>query len=117
MVKLRAVKRKAAKPKATASKTIAAKVVAAKVVAPKAVTSKTVAPREARPKKSLHVEETGKRRYINVPADRARDLHAYLRNNQVRSAPPEPAYTGFDNIELAGDIDVNSVQALLNAWA
>jgi hypothetical protein len=68
-------------------------------------------------KKSLCVEIAGKRRYINVPAGRAIDLHNYLRSKQVRSAPPEPAYTGFDNIELANDIDVDGVQALLNAWS
>ena len=65
---------------------------------------------------TLLVEADGKRRYINVPADRAKELHEYLRINRVRSAPPEPAFTGFDSIELANDIDVGGVQTLLNAW-
>ena len=30
---------------------------------------------------------------------------------------PNPAFTGFDNIELAKGIDVVGVQTLLNAWA
>jgi len=64
----------------------------------------------------LQVELDGKRRYINVPAGRSKDLHLYLRSKHVRSAPPEPAYTGFDNIELAADIDVSGVQAILDDW-
>jgi hypothetical protein len=67
-------------------------------------------------KTGLCVEAYGKRRYISVPQGRAKELHAYLRSNKVRSAPPEPAYTGFDSIELANDIDVVGVQTLLNAW-
>ena len=66
---------------------------------------------------SLRVQTDGRRRYISVPAGRALDLHNYLRSNRVRSAPPEPAYTGFDSIELAHDIDVGGVQTLLSAWA
>lgn len=64
----------------------------------------------------LSVKSEGNRRYINVPAGRANELHTYLRSKNVRSAPPEPAFTGFDNIELATDIDVGSVQLLLDAW-
>jgi hypothetical protein len=71
----------------------------------------------AKPKKtSLRVEADGKRRYISVPAGRALDLHNFLRTNHVRSSPPEPAFTGFDCIELAHDIDVGGVQTLLDAW-
>ena len=70
-----------------------------------------------RKKASLCVELTGKRRYISVPAGRAKDLHYYLRSKHVRSAPPEPAFTGFDNIELAADIAVVGVQALLDDWS
>ena len=65
---------------------------------------------------SLRVQTDGRRRYISVPAGQAADLHNYLRSNRVRSAPPEPAFIGFDSIELANDIDVGGVQALLNAW-
>jgi hypothetical protein len=65
----------------------------------------------------LRVEEDGKRRYISVPSERAGDLHAYLRSNRVFSAPPEPAYTGTDYIELAKGVDVGRVQALLDAWS
>src|SRR5262245_10970185 len=65
----------------------------------------------------LCVQAEGKRRYISVPTGRAQDLHNYLRSNKVRTAPPQPAFTGFDTIELANDIDVGGVQALLNAWA
>jgi hypothetical protein len=65
-------------------------------------------------KSSLCVETDGTRRYITVPAARANELHTYLRSKNVRSAPPEPAYTGCDYIELAKDIDVGGVQALLD---
>lgn len=67
-------------------------------------------------KGALSVQAAGKRRYISVPAARAIDLHNYLRSNRVRSSPPEPAYTGFDSIELASDINIDDVQAILNAW-
>ena len=66
--------------------------------------------------KKLCVAADGKRRYISVPVGRAKELHAYLRSNRVHSAPPEPAYTGFDSIELAIGIDAAGVQILLNAW-
>ena len=55
-------------------------------------------------------------RVQSVPSGLAMDLHNYLRSNRVRSAPPEPAFTGFDSIELANDIDVHRVQTLLDAW-
>jgi hypothetical protein len=71
----------------------------------------------SRKKMRLRVQAEGSRRFINVPADRARDLHAFLRGQGVHSAPPEPAYTDFDNIELAKDIDVSGVQTLLNEWS
>src|SRR5262245_16799978 len=64
----------------------------------------------------LKVQTDGKRHFISVPANLAQNLHAYLRGHRVRSSPPEPAYTGFDAIELAADLDVPAVQALLNAW-
>ena len=67
-------------------------------------------------KKTLNVQADGTRRFISVPAGRSQELHHYLRSHRVRSAPPEPAFTGFDAIELAKDIDVGGVQALLNAW-
>ncbi|HYV35710.1 MAG TPA: hypothetical protein VE988_08395 [Gemmataceae bacterium] len=67
-------------------------------------------------KGALCVEEDGTRRYICVPVGQAKDLHHFLRSNRVRSSPPEPSFTGFDSIELAKDIDVGGVQALLNAW-
>lgn len=66
--------------------------------------------------KKLRVQADGYRRYISVPAGRAIELHNYLRSNRVHSAPPEPAFTGIDFIELANDIDVGGVQALLNTW-
>ena len=65
---------------------------------------------------ALRVAADGKRRYISVPVASAKDLHDYLRSKKVRSAPPEPAWTGFDNIELAPDIDMVGVQALLNQF-
>jgi hypothetical protein len=71
----------------------------------------------SRKKSRLRVQQEGTRRFINVPADRARDLHAYLRGHGVVSAPPEPAFTGIDNIELARDIDIRGVQTLLNNWS
>jgi hypothetical protein len=66
--------------------------------------------------KKLRVQNDGKRHFIDVPVGSATDLHNYLRNNRVRSSPPEPAFTGFDRIELALDNDVDGVQLLLNDW-
>jgi hypothetical protein len=68
-------------------------------------------------KPKLRVETEGKRRYIRVPSGVAGDLHAYLRRNAVRSAPPEPQSTEYDNIELGRDADVSRVQNLLDGWA
>jgi hypothetical protein len=68
-------------------------------------------------KVKLHVEEDGKRRYISVPSKRSGDLHAYLRSHRIFSAPPEPAYTGTDYVELPRGVDADSVQTLLDAWS
>lgn len=70
----------------------------------------------AKKTKSLLVQADGRRRYISVPSARANDLHHYLRSNRVRSSPPEPAYSGFDSIELEKDSDMDTIQTLLNAW-
>jgi hypothetical protein len=67
--------------------------------------------------KKLCVEADGKRNFITVPVGRAAALHGYLREHHVRSAPPAPAYTGFDSIELDKNVDVSGVQSLLNDWA
>jgi hypothetical protein len=67
-------------------------------------------------KSKLSVESEGKRRYISVPAGLSQQLHRYLRNNRVQCAPPEPAFTGVDNIELRPNSDVAGVQVLLDAW-
>lgn len=67
-------------------------------------------------KSVLCVQTDGRRHYISVPEGSAKDLHLYLRNNRVRSSPPEPAYTGFDSIELGANVDVAAVQALLNEF-
>lgn len=69
--------------------------------------------RPPRPK----VESSGNRRYIQISSDRAGALHAYLRANGVRSAPPEPCITNIDSIELAGGLDARAVQAILDRWA
>lgn len=67
-------------------------------------------------KKDLCVQADGKRRFISISGGRANALHKYLRSNRILCSPPEPAYTGFDSIELPNAIDVDGVQALLNAW-
>jgi hypothetical protein len=67
-------------------------------------------------KGKLKVEINGQLRYISVPASQANKLHAYLRAHHVLSAPPEPAFTGYDSIQLAKDCDSDGVQNLLNAW-
>ena len=67
-------------------------------------------------KGALCVEANGNCRFISVPASRALELHHHLRSNHVRCAPPEPAYTGFDRIELAKEVNADQVQGLLNEW-
>lgn len=67
-------------------------------------------------KDTLNVQAEGKRRFITVPASKAQELHRYLRSNRIQCAPPEPAFTGVDNIELRPNSEVAGVQALLDAW-
>lgn len=62
----------------------------------------------------LRIQVDGRRRFISVPVSQARQLHEYLRSRSVQSSPPEPAFTGFDNIELAPDSDVPRLQAVLD---
>jgi hypothetical protein len=65
----------------------------------------------------LAVSAAGKRHYISVPTYHAQALHDYLRAHQVRSAPPEPASTGFDSITPHPRTDVGAVRKLLDGWA
>jgi hypothetical protein len=67
-------------------------------------------------RKKLKVLTAGKRCHISVPSGQANVLLAYLRTHRVRCAPPEPESSNLDNIELAGDTNVASVQAILNQW-
>jgi len=67
-------------------------------------------------KGSLCVETDGRRHFISVPAGSAQELYQFLRNNRVHAASPEPAFTGFDSIELSKETDVDGVQTLLNSW-
>ena len=67
-------------------------------------------------KGKLKVEINGQQRYISVPAGQSNKLHDYLRANRVLSAPPEPAFTGYDSIQLAQGQQPEGVQILLNAW-
>jgi hypothetical protein len=67
-------------------------------------------------KPRLQVSTAGVRHYISVPAGCAGTLHDYLRTHRVRSSPPEPDSTGFDNIELHATVDVKAVQKLLDDW-
>jgi hypothetical protein len=68
-------------------------------------------------KPRLQVSTAGMRHYISVPAACAGALHDYLRDHRIRSSPPEPDSTGFDNIELHASVDVKAVQKLLDKWA
>ncbi len=67
-------------------------------------------------KKLLCVEASGSTCFINISQSSAQELHLYLRSHGVRSAPPEPSYTGFDRIELGKGVDPQQVQRLLDAW-
>jgi hypothetical protein len=67
-------------------------------------------------KPRLKVSTAGRRHYIDVPAGHAAALHRYLRGNWVQAAPPEPASTGFDTLELPARIDAAAVQKLLDDW-
>lgn len=68
-------------------------------------------------KRKLRVQTDGLRQFITVSEREANDLHSYLRGKGVHSAPPQPATTGFDCIELSKSSDAASVQALLDAFA
>ena len=68
-------------------------------------------------KPRLQVSTAGKRHYISVPDNYGGALHDYLRAHQVRSAPPEPASTGFDSITPHPRTDVGTVRKLLDGWA
>jgi hypothetical protein len=67
-------------------------------------------------KPRLQVSTTGKRHFISVPVAHSSPLHHYLRCRWVQASPPEPASTGFDNIELPARTDVAAVQKLLDGW-
>ncbi len=59
----------------------------------------------------------GARSFIRVASDRARGLHAYLRQRCVVCDPPDPSSAGIDVIELGRGMEVKKVQALLDGWS
>jgi hypothetical protein len=62
------------------------------------------------------VSSEGRRQFIIIASDRARALHAYLRQHCVLCDPPDPSSTGVDVIELNKGMNVTTVQALLDVW-
>jgi hypothetical protein len=64
----------------------------------------------------LRVMSEGRRRFISVPSEVSRDLHAYLRKHHVRCESPEPLHTAMDQIEVARGTDADHVQAILEGW-
>jgi hypothetical protein len=59
----------------------------------------------------------GPTKFIQVPSDRARALHAYLCTHCVACEQPGPSSTGLDVIALGKRTDVKGVQTLLDRWA
>ncbi len=64
-----------------------------------------------------HLFSAGTRKFIEVPSDRARSLHAYLCTHCIVCEQPGPSSTGLDVIALGKSTDVKNVRALLAKWA
>jgi hypothetical protein len=65
----------------------------------------------------LTVTVSGPVRFIQVPTDRAMDLHRFLRKNGISSLPPSPCSADIDSIELGKGVDPKEVQILLDKWS
>ncbi len=59
---------------------------------------------------------SGMTKFIQVPSDQARSLHAYLCSHCVACDQPGPSSTGVDVITLGKYADVPGIQALLDRW-
>lgn len=64
----------------------------------------------------LRIEGDAKRRFIQVPIDRANELHSFLREKRVRSSPPQPYYSDCNCIELDRNVDIEGLEKLLKTW-
>jgi hypothetical protein len=56
-------------------------------------------------------------RYIvHAPAGRGEELRIHLASHGIATASSQPATGSFDRLEVAGDIDAEAVQTILDHW-
>jgi hypothetical protein len=72
---------------------------------------------ESTPKPLLRLIADGKRSFVKVPSAFAGDLVIYLRRSGYAVSPPSPSSDGMENVEIAGKVNAEDVQALLDRWA
>jgi hypothetical protein len=66
---------------------------------------------------ALKVTVSGPALFIQVPSNRAMELHRFLRSRGVSTNPPAPCSDDIDTIDLGKGTNVQAVQALLDQWS
>jgi hypothetical protein len=64
----------------------------------------------------LKVYPAGKQMVIHVPSGRGEELRIHLESHGVRSKVSPTAETLFERLEVEGEVDAETLQAIVDQW-
>ena len=64
----------------------------------------------------LKVFPLGAKHVIHVPNGRGEELRLHLASHGIAATLSPPAETPYERLEVEGDVDPESLQALVDAW-
>jgi hypothetical protein len=64
----------------------------------------------------LRVYPVGNRRFVYAPEGRGKELQLHLASHGIPATVAHVPEVSSERLELPGDVDVGSVQALLDHW-
>jgi hypothetical protein len=65
----------------------------------------------------LCVDVVAGHRFVFAPVGRGEELRLHLAAHGIQPVNQRPEGVAFDRLELAGDVDPDAVQAVLDGWA
>lgn len=66
--------------------------------------------------KPLHVYPMGQRLVVFVPGGRGEELRIHLGSHAIEATVRQDAGTQYERLEVAGDADAVTLQAILDNW-
>ncbi len=71
---------------------------------------------QARDVQELRVYPAGKQLVVHVPNGRGEELRVHLAAHGIEAKVSPAAQTPFERLEVAGDIDAEALQAIVDEW-